>query len=117
MARLYSDEGFPKQVSIMLRALSHDVLTVQDAGKDNQRIPDEQVLAYAIEQERAVLTVDRADFIKLHKINPNHAGIIVCTRDFDRRRLANRIHTAIVEKGSLAKKLIRVNRSNDNNSQ
>ena len=34
MARLYSDEGFPKKVSEKLRQLDHDVLTVQEAGQD-----------------------------------------------------------------------------------
>ena len=33
MAFLYADEQFPRQVVILLRALGHDVLTVQEAGK------------------------------------------------------------------------------------
>jgi len=40
-----------------LRNLGHDVLTVQEAGNANQRIPDEQVLAFAVSQERAILTI------------------------------------------------------------
>ena len=32
MARLYANENFPYQVVIALRALGHDVLTVQEAG-------------------------------------------------------------------------------------
>ncbi|NJN22071.1 MAG: DUF5615 family PIN-like protein [Leptolyngbya sp. RL_3_1] len=90
-ARLYADEGFPCQVSRLLRELGHDVLTVQEAGLDNQRIPDEAVLAFAISQNRAVLTVNRADFIRLHKQNADHAGIIVCTEDIDRQRLVQRM--------------------------
>lgn len=45
-ARLYADEGFPCQVSRLLRELGHDVLTVQEAGLDNQRIPDEASLRH-----------------------------------------------------------------------
>jgi predicted nuclease of predicted toxin-antitoxin system len=112
LALLYADEGFPRQVSHLLRELGHDVLTVQEAGQANQQIPDETVLAFATEQNRAVLTVNRADFIRLHKQNTDHAGIIVCTEDIDRQRLANRIHQAIVEAEILSKKLIRVNRPN-----
>lgn len=72
MAKLYADEGFPGQVSRLLQDLEHDVLTVQAAGQANQRIPDEAVLAFATQQNRAVLTVNRADFIRLHKQTPDH---------------------------------------------
>jgi predicted nuclease of predicted toxin-antitoxin system len=112
MARFYVDEGFPKTVAQLLRDLGHDVLTVQEAGQANQRIPDDQVLAFATAQERAVLTVNRGDFIRLHLQNPDHAGIIVCTEDIDRARLASRIHAAVSAEEMLAGKLIRVNRPN-----
>lgn len=112
MAKLYADEGFPRQVSRLLADLGHDVLTVQEAGQANQRIPDQTVLAFATRQERAVLTVNRADFIKLHKQSSDHAGIIVCTEDIDRVRLAQRIHQAIAEKPTLVNQLIRINRPN-----
>lgn len=110
MARLYADEGFPRKVSDRLKELEHDILTVQEAGQANQRIPDDQVLAYAMSQNRAVLTVNRADFIRLHRQNSNHAGIIACTEDLDRERLANRIHVAILSEDTLEGQLIRVNR-------
>ena len=110
MARLYSDEGFPKKVSENLRQLNHDVLTVQEAGQANQGIPDDQVLAYATDQNRAVLTINRADFIRLHRQSSAHAGIIVCTEDLNRETLANRVDKAILKEGTLSGKLIRVNR-------
>jgi len=107
---LYADEGFPKVVTGLLRQFGHDVLTVQEAGQANQRIPDDQVLAFATIQGRAVLTVNRDDFIRLHRMSPDHAGIIVCTEDLDRQRLATRIHEAIAAEESLFGKLMRVNR-------
>ncbi|NEQ53492.1 MAG: hypothetical protein F6K11_25710 [Leptolyngbya sp. SIO3F4] len=110
MARLYSDEGFPKKVSEKLRDLDHDVLTVQEADQANQGIPDDQVLAYATEQNRAVLTINRADFIRLHRQSSDHAGIVVCTEDLNRERLANRVHATISKEDTLLGKLIRVNR-------
>ena len=112
MAQLFADEGYPLRVSQLLRGLGHDVLTVQEAGQSNQRIPDETILAFAISQDRAVLTVNRGDFIRLHKKNSKHAGIIVCTEDIDRQGLAKRVHQAILEAGTLTGKLLRVNRPN-----
>jgi predicted nuclease of predicted toxin-antitoxin system len=110
MARLYADEQFPKLVAIMLRNLAHDVLTVQEAGKANQKIPDEEVLEFAINDNRAVLTINRSDFIRLHKLQPNHGGIIVCKEDLDRQRLAMRIDRAIMNIENLNNQLIRINR-------
>ena len=110
MAQLYSDEGFPKKVSEKLRDLEHDVLTVQEAGQVNQGIPDAQVLAYATDQNRAVLTINRADFIRLHRQSSDHAGIVVCTEDLNREILANRVHAAILKEDTLSGKLIRMNR-------
>ncbi len=108
MARLYADEQYPLPVVEFLRALGHDVLTVQEAGKANQRIPDQEVLAFATSEERAVITENRKDFFRLHRIQPNHAGIIACTNDRDWERLANRIHNTIIAEESLQGKLIRI---------
>jgi predicted nuclease of predicted toxin-antitoxin system len=110
MARLYADEQFPKVVVELLRPLGHDILTVQEAGNANQRIPDEQVLAFAVSDERAVLTLNRFDFIRLHSAQPDHAGIIVCKNDLNWERLAMGINQAIATAEPLTGKLIRVNR-------
>ena len=64
MARLYADEQFPKKVSEKLRAIGHDVLTVQEAGNANLGIPDDEVLAFAVNDNRAVITLNRQDFIR-----------------------------------------------------
>ena len=108
MARLYADEQFPRQVSDLLREMGHDVLTVQQAEKDNLGIPDEEVLAFAIEENRTVITLNRRDFIRLHRANSKHSGIVVCTNDRDRLQLANRIEEAIFNHEPLKNKLIRV---------
>jgi predicted nuclease of predicted toxin-antitoxin system len=107
MARLYADEQFPRIVSELLRTMEHNVLTVQEAGKANQKIPDDEVLSFATAENRAVLTLNRQDFIRLHRINSNHTGIIVSTNDADRPRMAARIDAAIANK-SLCGELIRV---------
>ena len=110
MADLYADEQFPFKATQHLRTLNHDVLTVQEAGRSNQRIPDNEVLGFATEQNRAVVTLNRRDFIRLHQQDHNHAGIIVCTDDPDKIQLAERIHHAIEVEVPLAGKLVRVNR-------
>lgn len=111
MAGLYADEQFLRVVVELLRALGHDVLTVQEASNANLGIPDEDVLAFAVTKERAVLTLNRIDFIRLHASQPNHAGIIVCKDDQqDRQRMATRISEAISNVETLRGMLVRVNR-------
>lgn len=108
MARLYCDEQFPREVSEQLRTMGHDVLTIQAAGNANLGISDATVLNFAVEDDRTVLTLNRYDFVRLHRSQPDHVGIIVCTNDSDRNRLARRIHEAICAEASLSGKLIRV---------
>lgn len=108
MARLYADEQYPYPVVEYLRVLGHDVLTVQEARKANQKIPDADVLTFATSEKRAVLTQNRKDFFRLHRTQPNHAGIIACTNDRDWEALAKRIDAAIATEESLDGKLIRV---------
>jgi len=110
MAKLYGDENFPLPVIEELRRLGHDIVTIQDTGKDKQGVSDETVLAFAIAEERAVLTINRKHFIRLHRLQPEHAGIIVCTFDPNFVRQAIRIHETIELKIPLLGQLIRVNR-------
>lgn len=111
MIRLYGNENFDVQVIGHLRNLGYDVLTAHEAGKANQRIPDEQVLEFATADNRAVLTFNRKDFFRLHKSIPGHAGIVACTYDADYERLAKRIYAEIEQQqGTLEGKLIRVYR-------
>jgi predicted nuclease of predicted toxin-antitoxin system len=108
MARLYADEQFPFEVVENLIFLGHDVLTVQAAGNANLRIPDEQVLDFATSKDRVVVTLNRKDFKRLHRYQPNHAGIIICNDDANRSALAERINIAILLEPVLSGKLISV---------
>ena len=108
MARLYADEQFPFPVVALLRNLGRDALTIQEAG--NAGDDDPEVLAFAVNNDRAVMTQNRRHFIRLHAQQPNHAGIIVCTDDKNLERLATRINDAIAGEENLRGKLIRVNR-------
>jgi len=110
MARFYSNENFPLPVVVELRRLGHDVLTSLDAGRANQRVPDDLVLTFATAQGRALLTVNRRHFIRLHQQGAHHAGIIACTVDADYLGQAERIQAEVAKLDSLVGQVIRINR-------
>ena len=110
--KIYADENFPFRTVVELRRLGHDVLTALGDDRANQAISDAEVLARAAELERAVLTLNRRDFKKLHEQNPKHAAIIVCTEDADRIGQARRISERIFKLENLNNQLIRVYRPN-----
>jgi hypothetical protein len=110
MARLYGNENFPLPVVEALRDLGHDVLTIHETGRGGEAIPDAKVLKFATAEQRAVITLNRKDFIKLHLISSDHAGIVVCTFDPNFSGQAERIHRTLTAEGELNGKLLRVNR-------
>ena len=107
MTPLLADENYPRPVVLFLRAAGYDVVTIQELGMDGT--PDPQVLVYAASVGRAVLTEDKG-YRRWHRLNPAHAGIIICSHDPYRQRAATRIHAAIVAAPILAGQVIRVNR-------
>ena len=110
-ALIYSNENFDRRVVLALREFGHDVLTSIEAGRANQRVPDEEVLDFAKRRLRAVLTLNRLHFLRLHReTNADHEGIIVCSMDHDVAALARRIDEAIRGAGELKGQLLRVNR-------
>lgn len=110
MARLYANENFPLPVVEELRRLGHDVLTMQEAGQAGQSMPDETVLTFAKMEGRALLSLNRKHFIRLHVINPDHAGIVVCSFDSDFAGMAQRVHEIIKSISQLSGQLFRINR-------
>jgi predicted nuclease of predicted toxin-antitoxin system len=110
MIKLYADENFEFPVVKRLREKGYDVLTTRDAGNDNQRIPDEDVLDFAISQNRAVITLNYNHFKNLHKQVKTHCGIIICSRNDDWDIFADRIDISLRDEESIEGKLIRINR-------
>jgi len=108
--KFYSNENFPLPVVEALRKLGYDVLTSAEAGNANQGIPDDEVLQYAAAQHRILLTLNRRDFISLHRTMPAHAGIVVCTFDTDFSAQAGRIDAVLLTIISPVGQLLRVNR-------
>jgi predicted nuclease of predicted toxin-antitoxin system len=109
MSKLYVNENFPLPVVKLLRNLVHDVLTSFDAGNANQRIPDDEVLRFAVSQNRILLTINRRDFILLHNQNPIHAGILACTQNADFEKFALNIHKELLKnEGNLENQLLKI---------
>lgn len=113
MTRFYANENFPLDLVKELRRLGYDVLTSYEAGQANQSISDENVLKFAQEIERVVITLNRADFINLHKQAKAHSGIFICKEDRDYQGQAEKIHEFISNASqSLKDRLIRIKKQN-----
>lgn len=110
MAALYANENFPLPAVAELRRLGHDVLTMQETGRADRAMPDEEVLAFAAAQSRILITLNRRHFVRLHDSGQPHAGIIVCTFDPDFGALAQRVHAALAAEANPTGRLVRVNR-------
>lgn len=96
-----------------LRELGHDVLTVVEDGKGNRRYPDDLILRDAAGFGRAVVTLNRTDFRRLHPDNARHAGIVLCTYDSDFAGQALRIHERRSPQGEMTGRVIQVYRQSD----
>ncbi len=113
MVKLYANENFPLETVLVLRHLGYDILTTHEMGKSNLSIPDEDVLAFSITENRAILTINRKDFMRLHRLNPIHSGIIVCTKNDDFDNFALCIHSVLLPyQDNAANLLLRVYKEN-----
>lgn len=78
---LFTDEHIDARLAPALARRGLDVISCQQAQRANQRISDEDQLAYATSQGRAILTFNMVDFIALDaewkQDGRRHAGIIV----------------------------------------
>lgn len=108
MARLYANENLPLPVVERLRELGHDVLTTAEARKSNNRIPDDEVLDFAAAHGRAVVTLNRRHFIRLHESGRAHHGIIVCTFNPDFAEQAAQIDEELRRAADLRHTLVRL---------
>ncbi len=113
MARFYSNENFAIDIVQILRSYGHDVLTSYEAGQANQGIPDLEVLIFATNQNRVLMTFNRDDFIELHRSGINHSGIIVCKDDRDYEGQAKFVNDFLQSQTTeLSDRLIRIQKQN-----
>lgn len=79
---LYIDEDVDVLVAELLRARGFDALTTRDAH--HLHATDEEQLAFAAAEQRALLTHNRADFEALHQTymdsGRHHTGILIAVR-------------------------------------
>lgn len=107
---LLADENFDFPVVAELKNLGYDIVTLVDLNLANRSLPDGEVLQIAVQLDRALITINRRDFIRLHRLDDNHAGIVVCTRNADVTEFANSVHQALRDITDFRKRLIRVYR-------
>ena len=87
---LLLDEMFTDDIARQLRTKSHDVISVV-ADPALAGLPDDQILAYATTEGRALVTANIKDFIPLdgryRAAGRSHAGLIlVSTKTFPQNR-------------------------------
>jgi predicted nuclease of predicted toxin-antitoxin system len=79
VGELQFDRHIMARLAVDLRGRGFDVLRTEEAGKDT--VPDEEQLAFATAENRALLTFNIRDFGPLHEhwqvAGRPHAGIIV----------------------------------------
>ena len=110
---LLGDEDFDHTAVAFLVEWGYDVITIQSLGLANDRFPDSGVLRKATELERTLLTHNRRDFIRLHRADNNHFGIIACTQaqaPGESERLAEKIAKLLENEELLRGKLFRIYR-------
>ena len=113
MLKFYSNENFPIEMVNLLRGRGYDVLTSYEAGQANQKIPDDEVLMYATNAGRIVITENRQDFINLHYTTSNHAGIVICKADRDYAGKVQVLHDFFTQdKQPMDNRLLRVMKQN-----
>jgi hypothetical protein len=113
MTEFYSYENFPRDLVNALKCLDHEVLTSYEAGQANQGISDEDVLKFAHARRKVIITLNREDFINLHRKDREHSGIMICKEDRDYQGQALKIHEFILtDNQSLKGRLIRIKKQN-----
>jgi len=79
-----------------------------DDDKANQSLPDEAVLSIAGDKPASAPHANRRHFIQLHRRQPNHKGVIVCSFYPDFAGQAQRIAAALVRQTDFAGQVIRI---------
>jgi predicted nuclease of predicted toxin-antitoxin system len=78
---LLDEDSQAKYLVNLLRAVGHDVTTVSEVGLGGR--PDANVLDYARQQAKVLLTRNCDYFEELHRAKPTHPGILVVYQNPD----------------------------------
>ncbi|MFP4134886.1 MAG: DUF5615 family PIN-like protein [Halothece sp.] len=112
MFKFYANENFPHIMVRLLREQGYEILTSKEAGKANQGISDQAVLDFSITTNRIIITLNRDDFIQLHRQNRRHCGIVICKTDRDYEGQITFLHHYLQTQTSLENRLIRIKKQN-----
>jgi predicted nuclease of predicted toxin-antitoxin system len=97
--RLLLDEDVSPDVADGLRRRGIDAVSVYEIGRANRRVPDDEQLAYAAADGRALVTYNRGDFQALdgqwRRHGREHAGIVWCTERSIPRRAVGELVRAL----------------------
>ena len=99
--RFYADENLPRAIIEELRPLNYNVLNFYEAQQANKSISAENVLKFAQERNKIIITLNRDDFVSLHQQGEAHNGIIICKDDRDYKGQAQVIDEFILPGRSL----------------
>ena len=92
---LFIDEDVQQDLADALRQRGYDAESCREAGRHNQRIPDEAQLAYAAQNGRTILVYNSRDYVPLARAwadqGRHHAGIIVSAQITDTGELLRRV--------------------------
>ena len=64
--RFYADENLPRAIIEELRQLDYDVLTSYEAQQANKSISDENVLKFAQERNKLIITLKNSTELRCH---------------------------------------------------
>lgn len=96
--KLHLNEHLSPRLAIQLRQYGFDVTSTVELGMVS--VDDDEQLAFAVSDHRAIVTINFSDFVVLHKAylaeGQDHWGIILSTEepmDVLRRRLLRLLNT------------------------
>ncbi len=95
--RFFLDHDVPLDVAIVLRARGHDALQLREALPSTA--PDEDVVAYARDNRRIMVSCNRAHFIALALKAQIHPGLIILIRRRTRQAEAARLLDLLANAG------------------
>ncbi|HET8626904.1 MAG TPA: DUF5615 family PIN-like protein [Thermomicrobiales bacterium] len=92
---IFTDEDVDGRLAGELRRRGYDAVSCRELGRSNLGVPDDDQLAAATEQGRALLTFNARDYIRLDRewkaAGRAHAGIIVSVQIQDLGELLRRV--------------------------
>ncbi|MGI8916501.1 MAG: DUF5615 family PIN-like protein [Chloroflexota bacterium] len=93
--RLYTDEDVDRHLALQLRRHGYPILSCFEAGNAGRKLTDEWQLAFAVQQERAILIHNIVDYFPLDAAwkarGREHAGIIAVPQNTSFGDLVRRV--------------------------